>query len=390
MAVLKLTKNTLLFCRNLFLIFRIRYNIPIGVKSISSLNLENDNCVFTKLSYGGDFFFDEVPYYISKNYDHIYIPRNRFQPEIKIVYFEYATIYGSRGAIATRSNYLVKELSIEFGNARFNINKHPVFTRLKKYKKTTLLGEYLLLCAPGSDTYAHWVFDILPRLILAKENGLFEKVDKIILSYGGTEFQIETLNLLNVPSNKIFNIYNQNELCIQLQKVTTISYPSEFNTVSSWVPIKLKSFYSFNCKILNSAQPKFVFIDRKDHRKVHNVEFYDFLIKYNFVIIFSEDLKECEKSFYFQKTEILISVFGSAGSNIIFCNDNCLSVSLIAKEHLSMKHSKFIDKFGWSLNNGGKYRTSIIVGKSLSDKSHNWYPILIDMAELESLLIANI
>jgi hypothetical protein len=219
------------------------FNIPRGIKSLYSLNIDADGVCLNKLEYGGEEFFDDKPYYTTYPFAEFFSERKRVEPYIFSVNLEWATIFGSRGAITTRNNDLITELSQEFGEARLDVNKHPIFSRLKKFRKRKLNGTYLFVCAPGSDTYAHWVFDILPRLILAKENGYFASVDKIIVSHSNNTFQRETLNWLCLPKEKIINIYNNNEICWQLQKVVTITIPSEFNSVSSWVPVKLKSFH---------------------------------------------------------------------------------------------------------------------------------------------------
>jgi hypothetical protein len=383
-------KCSLISIRNCSVALRRIFNIPKGVKPISALKPELDYIEFFELNYGGDEFLDHPPQYVTPQYLSVFKNRKREQPRMKVIELEWSTIFGSRGAIATKSGFLIEELSQEFGEARFDANKHPVFLRLKKFNISELFGTYLMICGPGSDTYAHWVFDTLPRLILAYENGLFEIADKIILSYKGKDFQVETLNWLKIPQEKIINIYHNNEICWQLEKVLTITYPNKFNTVSSWVPLKLKSFYSFNSTNSVLHQPEFVFIDRRDHRKVINSDFYKTLKKYKFSVVYSEDVKEIEKQYYFQRTRILINVYGSGGQNIIFCSQNCLNLTIVTGNHLNPALSKFIDMFGWTLNNGGSFRSAIIAGKALGNQGNNWCPIEINMMEFENLLIQEI
>jgi capsular polysaccharide biosynthesis protein len=380
-------KSLLISLRNSSLAMRGIFNIPKGVKAISVLNPELDYIKLFELGYGGNEFKDTTPHYVTPQYLSVFKNRKREQPRMSIIHTEWSTIYGSRGAIATKSGFLIEELSQEFGEARLDINKHPVFHRLTKFNKRKLLGKYLFICAPGSDTYAHWVFDTLPRLILAHESGLFESADKLILSYRGHGFQIETLNWLKIPQEKIINIYNNNDLCLQLEIVRTITYPNKFNTVSSWIPFKLKSFYELNRRNRVLTQPEFVFIDRRDHRKIINSDFYMTLKKYNFSVVYSEDIAEADKLCFFQRTKILINLYGSGGQNVIFCSQNCLNLTIVTENHLNSTLSEFIDVYGWTLNNGGGYRTAIIVGKAMGNQENNWCPIEINMNEFENLLI---
>jgi capsular polysaccharide biosynthesis protein len=302
---------------------------------------------------------------------------------MEILVFTHALIFGSRGAIATKKLDLIKELSVEFGQARFDILKHPIFQRLRGFKKNRINGYCLFVCGPGSDTYAHWVFDTLPRLLTLRDEGFFKDVGYFILSYKGHGFQLDTLAWLGVPMDKVINLYNRNDVCFVTDSLVTCTYPSNFNSVSDWVVSKLQRFYFVNAETTDTLGPRFVFIDRKDNRKVTNIGFYGMLQAYDFETVFAEEIPESHKPNFFRNVQCLISVYGSGGQNIIHCCPNCLLISIDTEKHYDTNTVKFVDVYGWTLNNGGGYRTAIIIGQSTGNEL---FPVEINLTELEFLL----
>jgi capsular polysaccharide biosynthesis protein len=105
-------------------------------------------------------------------------------------------------------------------------------------------------------------------------------------------------------------------------------------------------------------------------------------------VVFSEDIAESNKIHFFERTKILVNVYGSGGQNIIYCPVNCINLTIISNQHLM--NLKFIDVYGWTLNNGGGYRTAVLVGEGLGRIDQNWCPININLKEFENFLIQNI
>ena len=137
---------------------------------------------------------------------------NRMQPEQFILKLNNARVWGRNGAVITKNDELISDLSVEFGAAKLDISKHSVFHRIKLKKPQYFDGTLAVIASPGPNVYAHWYCDIIPRLMLLKNNGILDKVDKILLSYSKTEFQLDTLKRLGIQEEKLINCIDDSTL----------------------------------------------------------------------------------------------------------------------------------------------------------------------------------
>ena len=173
-------------------------------------------------------------------YENLY---RRTEPEQFILTLNNARVWGRNGAIITANDTFVSDVSQEFGIAKTDATKHAIWRRLKLRKPTEINGTVAVIAAPGGKVYAHWLCDMLPRLLLLRDAGLLQKADKIVMSIGFLDYQVKTLEKLGIDRNKIINTFDDVEFHLQAKTVYVASYPNANATVNGWVSEAVRKLF---------------------------------------------------------------------------------------------------------------------------------------------------
>lgn len=169
----------------------------------------------------------------------------------------------------------------------------------------------------------HWFIDCLSRIYLLKN--YFKNEITILVSEKIKKFQLETLKFC-IPKNWKIRMIKDN----QVYKIERFIFPSFLNShLSGYLDlrviefIKSKIIEGYNIEKKNTKKEK-IFISRNkaNKRKILNEnKLHDILKKYNFKIIFSEDLKYKEQVELFYQSKIIISAHGAGLTNILFSEE---------------------------------------------------------------------
>jgi hypothetical protein len=202
--------------------------------------------------------------------------------------------------------------------------------RIKKKLNGTVLS--LLTGGGGNENYWHWLFDVLPRLFLAKQVMNLENIDFFLFPSLDQKFQIETLDILGIPTNKRLSSTHYRH--IEADKIIVTDHPyilkndpiKEIEDLPLWISDWLKE--SFVGKDLKSEiSSKRFFIDRKDsisnHTALRNIkneaEIKTFLKNKNFEIISLKNLSFNNCVQLFNNAEFIIGLHGAGFANLSFC-----------------------------------------------------------------------
>jgi capsular polysaccharide biosynthesis protein len=285
---------------------------------------------------------------------------NRLQPTSYVIELPNGRVWGNKGAIITQRDEFISDLSMEFGEAKLDRSKHSIFNRLRLRKPERFHGAIAVISSPGMDVYAHWLCDVLPRLILLIKSGVLEQVDKILLNYSELDFQKETLAILGIPKEKILNCVDEIKFHLQADRLFVPSYPNAHGTVNPWVCREVKIL--FNSSEINSnhhKSPKRIYISREralGRRMLNESEVFSFLEKeYKFVKVFSEDFSISEKAIIFSNAEIIVAPHGGGLTNIVFCSDGCKVVDIFPPGDF--------DTYFWSISNSNKLKYYYLFGE---------------------------
>ena len=219
---------------------------------------------------------------------------------------------------------------LHYADAKQNI----VFTKGTPRKKIKLKGRLLSLLTggAGNENYFHWIYDVLPRFALVEELFNLDEFSFFLVPDIKKKFQIETLELLNIPKNKCISsveyrhIYADEIVVSDHPYVTTTNATHDIQNMPSWLSKWLyKKFVKQTWD--KHSFPKRIYIDRTDstsnaHRLrsiINENEIKNFLSKLDFAFIKLADYHFIEQCQMFNNADFIIGLNGAGFANICFC-----------------------------------------------------------------------
>ena len=284
------------------------------------------------------------------------------------------------------NNTLVKNFSFQQINGYLNQDKNEVLlSGTPKFKKK-FLGKTLILTqgASGHFNYAHWLLDIVPKLIIASQ---FCKLSKINFFYFSklNNFQIETLKLMKINPAKFIDSNKFRH--IEAEELMAVTHPNYFkktfffahSNLPTWIIYSLKKIF-IKKKIKKSFSKK-IFIDRSDSLQKHcklinNNEIINFLKKKGFKILQSSKISLYEQISIFKNCKEVIAPHGAGLANLVFCKSGT-KVSEIIPKNIKNNMYKRISKIN-KLNHRFVYLKNIN-----NDKNGDMF---LNLKELNKLL----
>lgn len=239
------------------------------------------------------------------------------------------------------NNIIAKDFSFQQINGYLKQNKNEVLlSGTPKFKKK-LFGKTLILTqgASGHFNYAHWLFDIVPKLIIVSE---FCKLKKINYFYFSklNNFQKESLKFMKIDQARFID---SNKLRhIESEKLIAVTHPNYFkktiffahSNLPKWIIYSLKNIF-LKKKVKKSFYKK-IFIDRSDSTQKHcklinNNEVIIFLKKKGFKILQLNKIKFFNQISIFKNCKEIIAPHGAGLANLTFCKSGTKVSEIIPK-----------------------------------------------------------
>jgi len=215
------------------------------------------------------------------------------------------------------------------------VEKNIVFKkgtpRIKKILKGRVLS--LLTGGGGNTNYFHWLYDVLPRLALCEKILNLNKIDFFLLPSTEKKFQIETLDLLNIPHKK--RLSSKNFRHIGFSELYVTDHPHNVENDASkgmqnlpiWISKWLKEKYINDNLNKEIKRPKKIYIERSDStsnsrnlRLITNEdEVKSFLSNNGFKPIILANLHFSEQVQIFNSAEMIAGLHGAGFGNLCFC-----------------------------------------------------------------------
>ncbi len=194
------------------------------------------------------------------------------------------------------------------------IQPHKIFPTICRFDY-----EVAIVTASNQHFYWHWLFDILPRLLMLEDVG--KNVEKIYIQKRYS-FQCETLQALGIFSDeKIIDcdkvpIISASKLIVPCHQ---IAGGREF---PNWVCQVLRErFLPFNADRKDIVNHR-IYISRKNarfRRVLNEDEVVALLKQYGFIVVMLENLAFREQVNLFQNAEVVVGASGSGLANLVFC-----------------------------------------------------------------------
>tara|TARA_X000001036_G_scaffold383768_1_gene377345 strand:- start:1211 stop:2281 length:1071 start_codon:yes stop_codon:yes gene_type:complete len=256
-------------------------------------------------------------------------------------------------------------------------------TRLKKKFNGSIFS--LIQGASGNNNYFHWMFDILPKLIILEKIIDVKEID-YFYSPEIKKWQLDTLSIFDINKDRLINSNKYRH--IEANEIIGSSHPwyskgyilEEVNKIPDWIFHEINNRYlkfkqNFSC---NSN----FYIDRRETTNTHcqiinDDEVKDYLIKKGFSIYKVGTLNFFEQIYLFNNAKIIIGAHGAAFANLVFCNKDTKVIDIIPENHPNLVDASI-----------GKYKKlnfNYIKTKKLHDKSLNG-DIWLDINDLNKLI----
>ena len=225
-----------------------------------------------------------------------------------------------------------------------DIKENIVFKKGTPRKLKNLEGTVLSLLTGGggNKNYSHWLFDVLPRLALCNKTINLNEINYFLLPDHVTDFQIETLDCLNIPkykrlSSQKFRHIKAKKLIITDHPVVVSGNPTEdIINMPIWISKWLKEKFLTQTIKNDQSNIKKIYIDRDDtnlkktsERFVSNEdEIKRYLLKENFIFVKLHELKFIDQVKLFYNAKYVVGLHGAGFANIVFCKSKARIVEL--------------------------------------------------------------
>ncbi|TPE43069.1 glycosyltransferase family 61 protein [Pontibacter mangrovi] len=257
-------------------------------------------------------------------------PKRKVQTDYMVVEAPNGRIYTdneSSVAVVSQYNRLIENVSLSLSGGKVsepnlnNIFEQRYFMPPVKYNGTVFS---LLTGGAGLNNIGHWFLDVLPRLHLLRESGLYDKVDWFYVPSMRYSYQTETLELLGIPKEKI--IEGDKFPHIAADCIIASTAPRGNHTlVPKWLcDFIQESFmpYAEEDSDVITPETPYLYISRSDS-KIRNVlneqELLQALEPYGFKTVVSSQLSIKEKIKLFSKAKVVLGATGAGLISMFFC-----------------------------------------------------------------------
>ena len=230
-------------------------------------------------------------------------------------------------AIVSQQNRIVENVSLSLVDGKVvGADKNNIFDQSYFQAPTRFPGTVfsMLTGGAGLNNIGHWFMDVLPRLHLLRESGLYDEVDWFLVPSTRYSYQTETLELLGIPAEKIITSVEYHHLTAD--RVIASTAPRGNHTlVPRWLGQYIRN--SFLPLVQHEVLPEservpYLYISRSDSaiRNVLNEqELLEKLEAYKFKSIVSSKYSILEKIRMFSQAKVVVSATGAGLISMFFC-----------------------------------------------------------------------
>ncbi len=271
----------------------------------------------------------------------------------------------------------------EFKEPSFNVVIKKGTPKLKKKINGKVFS---LVQGASGNNYFHWMFDILPRLIILEKVYQLSEIDYFYCPQI-KPWQLQTLSIFKIKEDKIINSNYYRH--ILADKVLAVSHPwyqkgrilNEAKNLPSWIIDEISSRFDVYAKKFK-CNDKF-FIDRRESKYNHcqiinDEDVKTYLKKRGFAVYRVGELNFFEQVYLFQNAKMIIGAHGAAFANLIFCKPNTKVLDIIPENHPNTVDATI-----------GKFKNlnfEFVRTKKLSDEKKLAGDIFLPIDEIEKFL----
>jgi tetratricopeptide (TPR) repeat protein/capsular polysaccharide biosynthesis protein len=227
-----------------------------------------------------------------------------------------------------------------------------------------LEGTVAFLSVQFGLVYYHWMIDILPRVALLQQQGLYKKIDYFVVNRYQTAYEKETFKMFGISQNKIIE-------STQFPHITASHFiiPSRMRDSATLPPWAIESLRQF---ILSDSSYHFSCSDRlyisrtqaKKRKMINEEAIIDLLKQYEFRIVYFEKMSVREQANCIATAEVVIAPHGSGLTNLIFCQPGTKVIEILSPSWLNSCY--------WMLSQTCQLDYFCLVGEASIENSENF------------------
>ncbi|MGD1917686.1 MAG: glycosyltransferase 61 family protein [Pleurocapsa sp.] len=259
-------------------------------------------------------------------------------------------------AIMTPDNYLLGDLSRHYPwflpECPYQERKeHSIFELDNIPPVEKIEGKVAVLSSLAGHVYYHWMFDLLPRIELIRRSKIkLSEIDCFIVNSLSKPYQKETLELLNIPKNKILESDRHSH--IQATELIVPSFPGYMDWIPPGTMQFLRQTFLPQVNLVKTKANQKIYISRakaRNRQLINEPEVNQLLTSQGFKTIFLEEMSVLEQVAVFANAEVIVAPHGSGLTNLVFCSPNTKVVELFSpnyqrtdywmiSQHLKLQH----------------------------------------------------
>lgn len=183
------------------------------------------------------------------------------------------------------------------------------------------------------NNFSHWLIDVLPRIHLLKQAGLFEQVDYFLMPACYINYHWQTLECIGVPREKVIT---PGKYITHIAADRIISSSSPRAKKSMLIPQWVSDFIATIPQALSSEDeaPVKLYVTRKDSSKrvvLNEDEVIAALEARGFTMVTLAECDFYQRSKLFQKASVVVSATGAGLANLHFCQPGTQYVEMFTR-----------------------------------------------------------
>lgn len=293
-------------------------------------------------------------------------------------------VWGRDGAVISPDNKLLWDVSIYFNvTGRAIPESHPIFHMTKLPPVREREETIAVLTSSSSDYYYHWLFDVLPRVHILRNQAMNNYT--MIFSFKGLfPFQKETLAVLGISRGQI--IACRRHFHLRANKLVVPSMVGYTGHMPRWTAKFLRNQFLPENSLDKLPGYERIYISRRNARFRHVLNEENVmavLSKYGFKVVFLELMPFAEQVRLFLSAEVIVSAHGGGFANLVFCDPGTKVLECFSPNYISMHY--------WILSNHVNLDYYYLVGEGERPADHMdpllvWDHITINFEQLESMI----
>ena len=329
-----------------------------------------------------------------------YSKKELFEPEVYISVISNAIVMGASNLISTQNDVIHHDLLDLKNDLTFEEKNHHVIFN-KKYSKVKLINiknmsDLILPVAASfldgcSNNYAHWMSEVLPKILLFCQNENFDEIP-IIVDADLHQNIIDSLLIVTGKTRTIYMLRRKISLRVKtLYMFSTVGYVpygvrenkdyERFHGVFSKQALlnlqrTLNSYSDFNTKY---DFPDKIYLHRSGPRNLSNFkDVKKLLCEKGFVHVETNNLSLLQQFYLFKNVREIVSPSGAALANAILCKPGTIIYILMGQ------HPNMIYRYWFNMLSNLGVDVKLILGMQVNDSNNDIHTdYSIEIVDLE-------